>query len=55
MVLQLLIIAGVFFGLSAWFFYKKRKVLSGLFALIAFFALLLFFIVRALYPHKVPF
>jgi len=55
MVIQLLILSGFFFGLSGWFFYKKRKVLGWLFGLIAFFALLLFFIVRALYPHRVPF
>ncbi len=55
MVIQLLVISGLFFGLSGWFIYKKRKVLGWLFALIAFFALILFFIVRTLYPHRVPF
>jgi hypothetical protein len=55
MIIQLLVLSVLIFGLSGWFFFKKRKVLGWLFALIALFALLLFLIVRALYPHKVPF
>lgn len=55
MVIQLLILSVFFSGLSGWFFYRRKKVLGYTFALIAAAALALFFIVRALYPHRVPF
>jgi len=44
-----------FSGLSGWFFYRRKKVLGVTFAMIALAALALFFIVRMLYPHRVPF
>jgi hypothetical protein len=55
MVLTLLVLALLFFGLTIWFFIKNKKALAVTFGLIGFMALLLFFIVRAMYPHKVPF
>lgn len=55
MILQLLVLSAAFFGLAGWFWIRKKKVLAVTFGLIGFFALLLFVIVRALYPHKVPF
>lgn len=55
MILSLLIIAGVFFVLAVWFLIKSKKVLGFTFMLISFTAVLLFVIVRALYPHKIPF
>jgi len=55
MILQLLILALLFFGLATWFFIKRKKVLGFTFGAIGIMALLLFFIVRYLYPHSVPF
>lgn len=55
MILQLLVLSAAFFGLAGWFLTKKKKVLAVTFGLIGLFALLLFVVVRALYPHKVPF
>lgn len=55
MILQLLILALLFFGLATWFFIKRKKVLGFTFGAISVMALLLFYIVRYLYPHSVPF
>jgi len=55
MVLQLLILALLFFGLASWFFIKRKKVLGFTFAAVGLMALLLFLVVRSLYPHTVPF
>jgi O-antigen ligase len=55
MVIQLLVLALAFFGLASWFFIKKKKVLGITFILIGVMALALFFIVRMMYPHRVPF
>jgi uncharacterized membrane protein YozB (DUF420 family) len=55
MIIQLLILSLLFFGLASWFFIKRKKVLGFTFAAIGVMALLLFFIVRYLYPHSVPF
>jgi hypothetical protein len=55
MVLTLLILALFFFGLTVWFFSKNKKALAVTFGLIGLMALALYIIVRAMYPHKVPF
>lgn len=55
MLIQLFIFALLFIGLASWFFLKKKKVLGLLFLLIGLLVMVFFFIVRALYPHKVPF
>jgi len=55
MIIQLLILAFLFFGLATWFFVKHKKVLGFTFAAIGIMALLLFFVVRYLFPHAVPF
>jgi len=55
MVIQLFIFALLFIGLASWFFIRKRKVLGYTFMLLGIVVMVFFFIVRALYPHKVPF
>ena len=55
MVIQLLILSLFFSGLAAWFFYRKKHVLGITFLMIAFAAVALFFVVRFMYPHRVPF
>jgi len=55
MILQLLIFSLLFFGLAVWFFVKKKKALGITFSAIGVMVLLLFFVVRYLYPDSVPF
>lgn len=55
MVIQLLILSLFFSGLAGWFFYRKKHVLGVTFLMIAFAAVVLFFVVRAMYPQSVPF
>lgn len=55
MILQIPILALLFFGLASWFFIKRKNVLGFTFGAMGIMALLLFFIVRHLYPHIVPF
>ncbi|MDD4086577.1 MAG: hypothetical protein PHP48_04975 [Bacteroidales bacterium] len=55
MIIQLLILSLLFFALAIWFFVKRKKVLGITFGAIGVMALLLFFVVRYLYPDSVPF
>lgn len=55
MVIQLFIFAILFFGLASWFFIRKKKVLGFTFTALGLMLMAMFFIVRTLYPHKVPF
>lgn len=55
MVIQLLILSLFFSGLAGWFFYRKKHVLGVTFLMIAFASVVLFFVVRAMYPQSVPF
>jgi hypothetical protein len=55
MIILLLTYSLIFFGLAAWFFFKRKKVLGITFGAIGIMLLLLFFVVRYLYPYTVPF
>jgi hypothetical protein len=55
MVIQLFIFALIFFGLAVWFFVRNKKVLGFTFIALGIMLTVIFFIVRFLYPHKVPF
>jgi len=55
MIILLLIYSLIFFALAGWFFFKRKKILGITFGAIGIMILLLFFVVRYLYPHLVPF
>jgi len=55
MVIQLFIFSLLFFGLALWFFLRKKKVLGFTFIALGVMLMSIFFIVRFIYPHKVPF